>query len=91
MTSLRQKYKKLFEGFITTFEKYKKDFQHPQCFNPLMHNVPKWSDRLLKSCSICCKIFKVCLTILGHYALKGLYAPLRRLATSFYKVISVPE
>ena len=22
--------------------------------------------------SICCKIFKVCLTILGHYALKGL-------------------
>ena len=21
--------------------------------------------------SICCKIFKVCLTILGHYALKG--------------------
>ena len=25
-----------------------------------MHNVPKWSDA-----------FKVCLTILGHYALKG--------------------
>ena len=24
-----------------------------------------------KSCSICCKIFKVCLTILEHYALKG--------------------
>ena len=37
----------------------------------LMHNVPKWSDRLSKSCSKCCKIFKVCLTILGHYALKG--------------------
>ena len=34
--------------------------------NPLMHNVPKWSDILQKSCS-----FKVCLTILGHYALKG--------------------
>ena len=32
--------------------------------NPLMHNVPKWS-------SICCKMFEVCLTILGHYALKG--------------------
>ena len=26
--------------------------------NPLMHNVPNWSDT-------------VCLTILGHYALKG--------------------
>ena len=40
-------------------------------FNPFMHNVPKWSDALLKSCSICCKIFKMCLTILGQYALKG--------------------
>ena len=40
-------------------------------FNPLMHNVPKWSDTLLKSCSIYCKIFKVCLTILGQYALKS--------------------
>ena len=40
-------------------------------FNPLMHNVPKWSDTLQKSCSKCCKLFKVCLTILGHYALKG--------------------
>ena len=36
-----------------------------------MHNVPKWSDRLKKSCSKCCKIFKVCLTFLEHYALKG--------------------
>ena len=34
-----------------------------------MHNGPKWSDTLSKSCSICCKIFKVCLTILGHYPL----------------------
>ena len=25
----------------------------------------------LKSCSKSCKIFKLCLTILGHYALKG--------------------
>ena len=25
-----------------------------QAFNPLMHNVPKWSDTLLKSCSKCC-------------------------------------
>ena len=39
--------------------------------NILMHNVPKWSDTLLKSCTICCKIFKVCLTILGFYALKA--------------------
>ena len=42
--------------------------------NPLMHNVPKWSDTLHKSCSKCCKIFKVCLTILVHYALKVLIA-----------------
>ena len=35
-------------------------------FNNLMH-VPKWSEALQKSCS---KIFKVCLTILRHYALK---------------------
>ena len=33
--------------------------------NPLTHNVSKWSD------SKCCKIFKVCLIILGHYTLKG--------------------
>ena len=39
--------------------------------NPLMHNVPKWS-HTLKSCSKCCKILKLCLTILGHYALNGL-------------------
>ena len=39
--------------------------------NPLMHNVPKWSDILLKSCSKYCKILKVCLNILGHYALNG--------------------
>ena len=37
-------------------------------FNPFMHNVPNWSDTL---CSKCRKIFKVCLTILGHCALKG--------------------
>ena len=39
--------------------------------NPLMHNVPKWSDTVKRFCSKCCKIFKVCLAILGHYALKG--------------------
>ena len=41
------------------------------CTNCLMHNVQKWSDTLSKSCSKCCKNFKVCLTILGHYPLKG--------------------
>ena len=42
-----------------------------KAFNPLMYNVPKWLDILLKSCSIPCKIFKACLTILGHYELKA--------------------
>ena len=40
--------------------------------HPLMHHVPKWSETLEESCSKCCKTFTVCLTILGHYALKGL-------------------
>ena len=40
-------------------------------FTILMHNVPIWPDTLKRSCSICCKISKVCLTILGLYALKG--------------------
>ena len=31
--------------------------------NPLLFNVAKRSDTLLKSSSICCKIYKVCLTI----------------------------
>ena len=33
---------------------------------PLMHNVAKWSDTLKESCSIWCKILKVCLTILRN-------------------------
>ena len=37
----------------------------------LMHDVPKWSNALSKSSDICCKILKMCLTILGRYALKG--------------------
>ena len=36
-----------------------------------MYNIPEWSDTLEKSCSICCKIFNVCLTILEGHALKG--------------------
>ena len=37
----------------------------------LLMYVSKWSDTLQESCSVYCKIFKKCLTILGHYALKG--------------------
>ena len=39
--------------------------------NPLLRNVVKWSDTLLKSWRICCKIFKVYLTILRHREVKG--------------------
>ena len=38
----------------------------------LMHNAPKWSGTLQKSCSIWCKILKVCQTILGRYYIKRL-------------------
>ena len=34
--------------------------KHHKYVNPLMNNVQK-----------CCKTFKVCMTILGYYALKG--------------------
>ena len=39
--------------------------------NPLLRNVVKLSDTLQKCCSKCCKIFKVCLTILRHCKIKG--------------------
>ena len=61
------------------------------CFNSQMHNMPKWSD---KSCSICCMIFKVRLTILGRYALKRrnttlnksllVYASMKQSNSSFF-------
>ena len=35
--------------------------------NPWVHRVPKWSNLLWKPFSIGCKIFNVCLTILGHW------------------------
>ena len=46
---------------------------HPvnKILKPLMHNIPKLLVTLKKSCNNCCKIFKVCLTILRCYALKG--------------------
>ena len=34
-------------------------------------NAIKWSDVLEKTCNICCKIFKVCMTILWHCEVKG--------------------
>ena len=40
-------------------------------FNPLMYNIPKWSGTLENLAANAEKIFKVYLTILGHYALKG--------------------
>ena len=36
-------------------------------FNPLMHMSQNGQTHFKKSCSKCCKIFKVCLTILGRY------------------------
>ena len=47
------------------------DFFIEKKINPLIDNIPQWSYTLLKSCSIFCKILKVSLTILGHFALKG--------------------
>ena len=47
------------------------NFQFFTIINPLLRNVIKWSDTLLKFYSKCCKIFKVCLTILGHCEVKG--------------------
>ena len=45
-------------------------------FNPLMHNVPKWSDTLQKSCSKFCKTFEILLTSVsdhfGTLCIKGL-------------------
>ena len=57
--------------FTSFYHDIKKSERYDDCLNPLMHNVPKWSDTLQKSCSKCCKIFKVRLTILEHYALKS--------------------
>ena len=37
---------------------------YPKKLNPLTHDVQKWSNNTLKA-------LNVCLTILGHYALKG--------------------
>ena len=50
---------------VSTLYPFKWDF-----IKLAMQNVPKWSDTLKKFCSIFCKIVKVWLTILEHYALK---------------------
>ena len=44
-------------------------FNQSSSMNPLLQNVPKWLDTLLKSCSI--KIFKKYLKTLGQHTLKG--------------------
>ena len=46
-------------------------YRKKKACNPFIDNVPKRSNTLWKSCNIPCKIFKVCLTILGRYALKS--------------------
>ena len=74
-----EKWNRCFEWFpgflnlVTTnsLDKFIFPFRAFSSINSLMYNIPKWSDTLWKSCSKCCKIFKVCLTILEHYALKG--------------------
>ena len=38
-------------------------------WDPLIHNISKWSDTISKSCSKCWKTSNVCLTILRQYAL----------------------
>ena len=40
-----------------------RDFCIGHTFKYLMHNFPKWSDTLQKSCSICYKTFIVCLRV----------------------------
>ena len=56
--------------------------------NPLMHNVPKWSNTLYNSCSICCKIFEVCLTILELFACKGYWKNAKNLLAYYWNVVS---
>ena len=63
-----------FSGIWTEYEKISTRNSHTfnalVAFEPLMHHFPKWSSTLQKSYSICCMIFKECLTILGRYAWK---------------------
>ena len=71
---VQQKSEKVFlNPFRSNVPLYPNAFQYSaktlESVKSLMLNVPKWSDTLQKSCSKCCKIFKVCLTILGHYIL----------------------
>ena len=61
---------KRFIFVITNFNKMFSRFGDKWVY-PLTHNFPNWPDTFQKPCRIFCMIFKVCLTILGHYALKG--------------------
>ena len=58
-----------YAGFLFTSSEYRKICH--KCVEQLMHNLPKWPDTLQKSCSMCRKIFIVCLTISEHHPLKG--------------------
>ena len=61
------------------------DWKH---FNPLMHNFPKRSNTLYKSCSICCKIFKVCLTILDNMHSKDIGKNAKNVSAYKWNVVS---
>ena len=54
-----------------------------------MYNIPEWLDTLEKSCSICYKIFNVCLTILEGHALEGL--PTRHLCAQKLTIKTVEQ
>ena len=41
---------------IRHFKEVKEEARNVPYFNLLLHNFPKWSDLLLKSCSLCCQI-----------------------------------
>ena len=54
---------------LSFFKKFHSKFYSPAKFKK--HNLQQlYCGTLIKNCK-CCKIFKVCLTILGHYVLKA--------------------
>ena len=71
---MRTRKSSLFRHFsrslVVRFNANVSNFPSHEFFNYLLCNVVKWSDTLQKSCSKCCKIFKVCLAILRHYEVK---------------------
>ena len=47
------------------YKNYVRFYPEDRMFNPLLRRVVKWSDGQ-QMISKCCKIFKICLTILRH-------------------------